>query len=74
MQSLSHDASFILHLTPAPLGLAQLPGFEPQSFDVYSGYLDVEGPFKQSNYTSLKIHYQFHASQNDPKKDPIASW
>lgn len=43
-------------------------------FDVYSGYLTVPGPFEQSNYTSLKIHYQFHASQHDPKTDPIASW
>jgi hypothetical protein len=43
-------------------------------FDIYSGYLTVPGPFEQSNYTSLKIHYQFHASQNDPKTDPIASW
>ena len=30
-------------------------------FDVYSGYLTVPGPFEQTNYTSLKIHYQFHA-------------
>jgi hypothetical protein len=52
----------------------QLPGFDVAPFDVYSGYLTVPGPFEQSNYTSLKIHYQFHASQNNPKTDPIASW
>jgi hypothetical protein len=34
----------------------------------------VPGPFEQTNYSSLKIHYQFHASQNDPKSDPVASW
>lgn len=34
----------------------------------------MPGPFEQTNYSSLKIHYQFHASQNDPKSDPVASW
>lgn len=36
--------------------------------------LQVDGPFKQNNFSSLSIHYQFHASQNDPKTDPIATW
>jgi len=59
---------------PAADKVTCLPGFKPTDFDVYSGYLHVPGPFKQNPYDSLSIHYQFHASQNDPKTDPIATW
>merc|ERR1719225_2546352 len=50
----------------------QLPGFEKAPFDVYSGLLDVPGPI--NGYDALKIHYQFHTSQRDPVKDPLAVW
>lgn len=50
----------------------QLPGFPKTSFKVYSGLLDVPGPL--NGYDSLKIHYQFHSSQNDPSKDPVVVW
>jgi hypothetical protein len=32
------------------------------------------GPFEQNDYDSLSIHYQFHASQGNPKTDPVATW
>jgi len=50
----------------------QVPDFEKTSFKVYSGYLTVPGPV--AGFDSLKIHYQFHESQNDPTKDPVATW
>lgn len=50
----------------------QVPDFKKTSFKVYSGYLNVPGPV--SGFSSLKIHYQFHESQNDPAKDPVATW
>ena len=59
---------------PAADKVSQLPGFDPQPFDVYSGFLKVPGPFKQNDYDSLSIHYQFHASQGDPSSDPVATW
>lgn len=37
---------------PAADKVAQLPGFEPTKFDVYSGYLEVPGPFKQNTYVN----------------------
>ena len=40
----------------------------------HPGYLHVPGPFRQSSFSSLNIHYQFHTSMNDPKADPIATW
>lgn len=54
--------------------VTQIPGFNTTSFKVYSGYVTVPGPFKQNPYDELSIHYQFHLSQNDPTKDPIATW
>eukprot|EP00971_Amphidinium_carterae_P034939 688064-Amphidinium_carterae.1 len=38
-------------------------------FKVYSGLLDVPGPV--CGYDLLKIHYQFHTSQNDPAKEQL---
>eukprot|EP00041_Stephanoeca_diplocostata_P019528 m.422526 g.422526 ORF g.422526 m.422526 type:complete len:489 (-) comp21329_c0_seq1:490-1956(-) len=52
----------------------QIPDFPKASFKVYSGYLDVPGPFKQNDYDSLKIHYQFHESMNSPSSDPVVTW
>ena len=43
-----------------------VPGFAPTKFSVYSGYLNVPGPFTQNDYDSLSIHYQFHESQGNP--------
>ena len=40
----------------------------------HNRYLDVPGPFEQNDYDSLKIHYEFHTSQNDPSKDPVLTW
>jgi len=54
--------------------VTQIPGFNKTSFKVYSGYLNVPGPFKLNSYDSLSIHYQFHLSQNNPKSDPVATW
>lgn len=50
----------------------QIPGFERAAFKIYSGLLDVPGPI--SSYDSLRIHYQFHTSQNSPSEDPVAVW
>lgn len=55
--------------------ITALPGFPDAStwgFRAYSGMLDVPGPI--NGYDSLRIHYQFHDSQNNPSKDPIAIW
>ena len=38
--------------------VAQLPGFKVAPFKVFSGYLEVPGPFQQNGYDSLSIHYQ----------------
>mmetsp|Transcript_47126 Transcript_47126/g.102529 ORF Transcript_47126/g.102529 Transcript_47126/m.102529 type:complete len:500 (-) Transcript_47126:117-1616(-) len=53
--------------------VTSLPGFKEQwPFKLYSGFLKVPGPV--AGYDELSIHYQFHTSQNDPTKDPIATW
>eukprot|EP00746_Dinoflagellata_sp_MGD_P009927 gnl/MRDRNA2_/MRDRNA2_120347_c0_seq1.p1 gnl/MRDRNA2_/MRDRNA2_120347_c0~~gnl/MRDRNA2_/MRDRNA2_120347_c0_seq1.p1 ORF type:complete len:509 (+),score=80.67 gnl/MRDRNA2_/MRDRNA2_120347_c0_seq1:90-1616(+) len=55
--------------------VTSLPGFPDSStwgFKAYSGMLDVPGPI--NGYDSLRIHYQFHTSQRDPSKDPVAIW
>eukprot|EP00038_Savillea_parva_P006509 m.164237 g.164237 ORF g.164237 m.164237 type:complete len:496 (-) comp12398_c0_seq1:137-1624(-) len=59
---------------PAADKVESIPGFKPFNFSVYSGYLTVPGPFKQNDYDSLSIHYQFHESQGNPSSDPIATW
>lgn len=60
----------------APIGdlVDKLPGFSKAPFKVYSGFLDVPGPFKLNDYDSLKIHYQFHESQKSPSSDPVTIW
>ena len=51
----------------------QMPGFaDPVPYKLYSGYLNVPGPI--NGYDSLKIHYEFHQSLNDPAKDPVVTW
>eukprot|EP00931_Biecheleriopsis_adriatica_P075577 TRINITY_DN49406_c0_g1_i1.p1 TRINITY_DN49406_c0_g1~~TRINITY_DN49406_c0_g1_i1.p1 ORF type:complete len:512 (+),score=91.59 TRINITY_DN49406_c0_g1_i1:80-1615(+) len=55
--------------------VTSLPGFPDAStwgFKAYSGMLEVPGPI--NGYDSLRIHYQFHTSQRDPSKDPVAIW
>ena len=53
----------------------QLPDFDEAPFDVYSGYLEVPGPFNLTNYDKLMIHYQFHTSQsNSSTSDPLVTW
>jgi len=61
---------------PAADKVLSLPGFNVSAlgFDIYSGFLSVPGPFAQNPYDALKIHYQFHTSQRNPAKDPLASW
>jgi hypothetical protein len=51
-----------------------IPGFNKTSFKVYSGYLQVPGPFKLNSYDSLSIHYQLQYSQNKPSTDPLVTW
>jgi len=51
-----------------------VPGFNSTSFKVYSGLLDVPGPFTMNEYDSLSIHYQIQFSQGDPTKDPLVTW
>ena len=58
---------------PAADLVDQLPGFPKAPFKVYSGYLTVKGPFA-AGYDELKVHYQFHESQNNPATDPISTW
>ncbi len=78
MKLLSHA---LLALSAGPLALgapagdlvAQVPDFNATTaFKTYSGMLQVPGPV--AGYDSLAIHYQFHESQNDPAKDPLAIW
>lgn len=53
----------------------QIPGFPRAPFAVYSGLLHVPGPLGGHHaYDKLEIHYQFHASQRDPKSDPLLVW
>lgn len=53
--------------------VTQVPGFkDPVPYKLYSGYLTVPGPI--NGYDSLKIHYEFHESLNDPSTDPIVTW
>lgn len=55
--------------------ITQLPDFPDAStwgFQAYSGFLDVPGPI--NGYDSLRIHYQFHTSRNNPSADPVAIW
>eukprot|EP00756_Hemistasia_phaeocysticola_P038019 Hpha_TRINITY_DN16733_c1_g2::TRINITY_DN16733_c1_g2_i14::g.80351::m.80351/K16296/SCPL-I; serine carboxypeptidase-like clade I len=54
--------------------VSQIPGFNKTSFNVYSGYLTVPGPFKLSPYDELRIHYQLDTSQGDPSTDPVVTW
>eukprot|EP01062_Namystynia_karyoxenos_P024771 TRINITY_DN19684_c1_g1_i1.p1 TRINITY_DN19684_c1_g1~~TRINITY_DN19684_c1_g1_i1.p1 ORF type:complete len:504 (+),score=203.26 TRINITY_DN19684_c1_g1_i1:78-1514(+) len=58
---------------PADL-VTSLPGFASFPFEVYSGYLTVQGPFEQNPYDKLKIHYELHTSQRSPKEDPLVTW
>ena len=61
---------------PAADLITSLPGFANSSwpFKAYSGYLTVPGPFALNDYDSLKIHYQLHTSQSNPKEDPLVTW
>ncbi|KAJ9447395.1 Serine carboxypeptidase-like 40 [Diplonema papillatum] len=52
----------------------QVPGFAPQPFRLYSGYLTVKGPFALSDYDMLKIHYQLECAQEDTAATPLATW
>lgn len=54
--------------------VTSLPEFTMPSFKVYSGYLKVPGPFMQTEYDNLFIHYEFHESQGNPSKDPVSTW
>jgi carboxypeptidase C (cathepsin A) len=45
----------------------QLPDYDPFDYDVYSGYVDIEG-------TSKKIHYLLVESAQDPVNDPLVIW
>eukprot|EP01052_Picozoa_sp_SAG31_P051614 SAG31_NODE_12339_length_949_cov_0.807059_1_plen_238_part_10 len=76
MQSLAPVLALFGAASAAPAAdkVTVMPGFEEFAFEVYSGLLKVPGPFKQNDYESLSIHYQFHTSQNNPKTDPIATW
>ena len=89
MTKFSAAFSFLLLCAAVERGLAawtnkdddlvvSLPGFEdnfPSHFQVYSGYLQVPGPFEQNDYDALSIHYQFHTSQsNTSEKDPVVTW
>ena len=69
-------AALVLASTSAPAAdhVTSLPGFDSWPFDLYSGYLEVPGPFEQNDYDSLSIHYQFHTSQGSPSKDPLVTW
>eukprot|EP00041_Stephanoeca_diplocostata_P032674 m.1054590 g.1054590 ORF g.1054590 m.1054590 type:complete len:491 (+) comp24190_c0_seq8:136-1608(+) len=77
---ISHWLSAVAIIAPVALAakdedlVKQMPQFAPTSFNVYSGYLEVPGPFKLNDYDSLSIHYQFHESQGNPKTDPVATW
>eukprot|EP00039_Didymoeca_costata_P018291 m.332918 g.332918 ORF g.332918 m.332918 type:complete len:482 (+) comp17029_c0_seq1:2130-3575(+) len=54
--------------------VTSMPNFTMPSFKVYSGYLNVSGPFKETDYDSLLIHYEFHESQGTPSSDPVVTW
>ena len=64
--------------TAPPLGVLHAyhpsAGFSAAPFKVYSGYLEVPGPFKLTNYDSLKIHYQFHQAQSNAESSPVVTW
>ena len=58
---------------PADL-VDHIPGFNATSFKVYSGYLDVPGPFELNDYDALRIHYQFSLAQDAPMTRPVVAW
>jgi len=51
-----------------------IPGFNATTFQVYSGYLSVPGPFNLKDYDALSIHYQFNVAQSDPEHSPVVAW
>eukprot|EP01061_Rhynchopus_euleeides_P016689 TRINITY_DN27_c0_g1_i2.p1 TRINITY_DN27_c0_g1~~TRINITY_DN27_c0_g1_i2.p1 ORF type:complete len:480 (+),score=202.03 TRINITY_DN27_c0_g1_i2:47-1486(+) len=53
--------------------VTQIPGFPVAPFKVYSGYLNVSGPFTLTGYSQLRIHYQLHMSQG-ATTDPVVTW
>jgi len=69
------SAHAALAAPPADL-VTSLPGFgdlSPLPFKVYSGYLNVPGPFTLTDYDALSIHYQLHTAQSGDKA-PVATW
>ena len=66
--------SLLSAAAPASDLVTSLPGFASWPFKLYSGYIEVPGPFEQNDYDSLSIHYQFHTSQRTPSKDPLVTW
>jgi carboxypeptidase C (cathepsin A) len=56
--------------------VTELPGFTlGKGTQLYSGYLNVTGPFEQNDYDSVHIHYILHTSAGtNPEKDPLVTW
>jgi len=52
----------------------KVPGFNATAFKVYSGFLEVPGPFKLNGYDSLSIHYQLNTAQADSATSPVVAW
>ena len=46
--------------------VTSIPGFAATNFNTYSGYLDVPGPIKGTDYDSILIPYIFNEARSDP--------
>ena len=52
-----------------------LPTFPaPIPFRMYSGYLEVDGPFVENPYDKIRVRYELHMSQSGNASDPLVSW
>ena len=51
-----------------------LPTFPtPIPFRMYSGYLEVDGPFVENPYDKIRVRYELHMSQSGNASDPLVS-
>ena len=54
--------------------VTSIPGFAATNFNTYSGYLDVPGPIKGTDYDSIRIAYIFNEARSDPSTKPLTTW
>ena len=64
-----------IHAAPAEHRVDWLPGWDSElPSQMYSGYIDAGSDCQESSCYSMKEHYIFVESENDPTKDPVVLW